>query len=88
MTYDIVDTDTGLTGVLEFCKSNFKSSIINIGSLIHDHWAFTSELKNTWDEILSCCLSDKFTLFCGACEADEVKGMLSDLNRELNIADK
>lgn len=51
MDEDVVDADAGLPAVQEFTKKDAVYSCIDLGSLVDNHGAFASELKNTGDQI-------------------------------------
>ena len=69
---DVIRSDTQLATVDEAHRCNFRGCVIHVSCLVDDDGTFTAELKHTRCQILSSCLSDKFTRSCASCENDKV----------------
>ena len=70
---DIVWRDACLAGIHKSPESDFLSCEINFRALIDNYWTLSTQLKDTRDEILSCCLSYKFSLLSAPSEAYAIK---------------
>jgi hypothetical protein len=73
MDKDMINSNASLTTVKEFTENDSWNCIINVSCFINNDGAFTTKLKQTWSQIFSGFNGDKFTGFCWAFEADEIK---------------
>lgn len=61
MHENVVDSDAGLTSVLELGGYDLVSSEVGVCRIIHDCGTFATELQNAGYEILGSCLSNELT---------------------------
>jgi hypothetical protein len=74
MNQNIVDSDTGLTGILELAIHTLHGSVVEICCLIHDLGAFPSELKDARrHQIFGSSLGHKLPLCCRSRKAYHIE---------------